>query len=191
MDKSNLTGPASIRKNWVALRAIATSFFRNIRKEHPEWTTKVLLENLDLPHTALMLDLAATAGFCCGAEPTTDEICAILAQQMNGIHSAEAISCQTGIALQKVQRVLETRAGGYGKAPYGYAPYGSNRAVSNGKASVSRRITVKGQLSYRGNRYSLGALYRGRTVFVRERESDLLVTWSDRSPLHLTRYQSR
>ena len=191
MDGNNSTASTPLQKNWAALRTIASSFFTNLRKDHPEWTSEDLFANLHLPHTALMLELVATAGFKCRAEPSTDEICTVMAQQINGVHSAEIISRNTGIDLQKVQQILEKASGGYGQAPYGCAPYGSNRAVSNGKSAVSRRTTVKGQLSYRGQRYSLGALYRGRTVMVRERERDLLITCNDRSPLHVTRYPSR
>jgi hypothetical protein len=86
-----------------------------------------------------------------------------------------------------VQRILAIHSGEYGVAPYGKAPYGGNRRTSDGGQAVPRRVTVQGQLSYRGKLYTLGVAYRGRKCEVRERVDQLLVTFGDRRPLYLTK----
>jgi len=177
------------QQNWAALKQLAFDDLRNLKEDHPEWTREILFAFLQLPRTALMLELAASAGFKCAA-PTAEEACAVLNQQTNGVRSEESIARNTGIDLEKVQKIIETRSIGYGQSAYGNTPFGGNRAVSDGKSAVARRTTVNGQLSYRGHRYSLGAMYRGRMVFVIERERELLITCNDRSPLHITRYRS-
>lgn len=176
------------RQNWLALKRIAADHSKSLRTQHQDWALEELMANLNLPRTALMLDMAATAGFVGATEPAVAEVYEVLTQQMNGVHSLEVIANTAGICVQKVQRLLEISSAGYCKAPFGCTAYGGYRAVSDGKTAVARRTTIKGQLSYRGKRYSLGALYRGRTVFAREKEGELLITCNDRSPLHVTRY---
>jgi len=93
---------------------------------------------------------------------------------MSGVESIEEIARQSSTDVEKVKKVIEAQQG-YGLSPYDTTPYGNTRAVSNNGSAVSRRTTVRGQLSYRGHRYSLGAPYRGRIVQVCEKANDLLI----------------
>jgi len=179
------------QENWRTLKKIALTHFSCVHVEKPHWTVEQLFEANSLPVTALLCELAVEAGFEHEIERTTVEDCEVLAGQTNIVHaSEEVISSNVGIGLKKVQGILKSRSAGYGHTPFGCTAYGGNRALSDGKSAVARRTTVNGQLSYRGHRYSLGALYRGRMVFVIERERELLITCNDRSPLHVTRYRS-
>jgi hypothetical protein len=179
------------RQNWIALKKLAQEYLADSRMRHPEWTLEDVLNRLDLPKTAMVTALVDAAGFRIRAEPTATEIGLVMSQFYNGVHSDEVISKQCGIVREKVCRILESCIPGYGKTPYGGASYGNNRAVSKGELSVCRHTTAKGQLSYRGHRYSLGSLYGGRAVYVKEVNNMLVISCNDRPPLQIRRYFNR
>jgi len=89
--------------------------------------------------------------------------------------------------LKQLHATLPQTDPGYGAVPFGTAPYGGTRRVSDGKSSVPRRVTINGQVSYRGRMYSIGRDYAARTCMVFERGTQLLMLFHDRRPLYVTK----
>lgn len=44
-----------------------------------------------------------------------------------GISSPKIIAKESGLPVERVQKILEPHSGGYGTSSYGKAPYGGNR----------------------------------------------------------------
>ena len=86
-----------------------------------------------------------------------------------------------------LQELNCSRVGAYGSAPFGKASYGGTRRTSDGKSSVPRRVTVNGQVCYRGQMYSIGRMYAGRTCQICERGDQLLLMFHDRRPIFVTK----
>ncbi len=177
----------STQRNWQALQRLSLAYLKELRHRHPEWKLDDPIAEFELPRTALFLDMAQKAGFVDAATPTAEQVCAVAGMVMRGMWSEATISSGLGIPIETVRAIFESHSKGYGTAPFGVSAYGGNRAFSNGKNGVSRRVTVAGQLSYRGKIYTLGAAYRGRNALVCEKGKQILVSFRDRSPLVLTR----
>src|SRR5258708_8841808 len=157
------------QRTWTSLKRIALEHFKLLRIQQPRWHCEDLLLSLELSPTALLHELAGLAGFKSRAEPSVQEVCAVAGKWMHGVSSPEAIASETNLPVERVHQILDFAQSGYGTSRYGEAPYGGNRKYSDGKSSVPRRVTVKGQLTYRGHTYTLGTAYRGRTVLLQER----------------------
>ena len=170
-----------------ALCSIALAHFNHLHSTHPGWHLEDLLQHLNLRPSKELAALAAQAGFKEGTEPTPDEVLRVARVCILGISSPQIIAKESGLPVERVQKILGLYSGGYGTSPYGKAPYGGNRKFSKDGNAVPRRVTVQGQLSYRGKKYTLGVAYRGRRCEVRERRGQLVLTFGDRRPLYLTR----
>lgn len=179
--------PSSTQENWQALQRIALRYFKDLRRTRGDCTATDVIAEMNLPETALILELLAKAGLREKERPTPDEVCAVAGMCIRGIWSESTISKESKIPIETVSAIFESFALGHGQAPYGLAPYGGNRRVSKNNQPVPRRITIVGQLNYRGKTYTLGAAYGGRNAMVREQDEQLLVTFIDKSPLYLTR----
>lgn len=185
MTASDKKSPTSLV--WNALQKLSLRYFHELRKRHQHWTLDELFLDLNLPRTALLIDLAQQAGFRHRIMPSAENVGAVAEKLLRGIDSVQIIASDLGISSEAVKVAIELCNKGYGSTPYGHLPYGSNRKTSDGKSAVTRRVTTVGQMSYGGKTYTLGAAYRGRMVQVRERGAQLLITFSDRSPIYLTR----
>lgn len=179
--------PTHSKENWQALRRIALRYFKEVHRTHPACQAEDIIRELNLPDTALIAELLNEAGLRGKNDPTPDQVCAVAGMCIRGVWSESTISKETKIPIEMVRAIFESYGRGYGQAPYGLAPYGGNRKTSKNNQPVQRRVTTRGQLAYRGKRYSLGALYRGRNAMIRERGEQLVVTFNDRAPLYLTR----
>lgn len=178
---------STTRQNWLALQEVTLKYFCEIHARHPEWTSEGLVDSLNLPRTALFLELANKAGFKRQAIPSPEQICAVANMIMKGVWSHLTIADELKLPLDVVAKIFESQSRGFGIMPYGVCPYGGNRKVSDGANAVARRVTTAGQISYRGTIYTLGAAYRGRSALIRERGDQLLVTFLDRAPVYIKR----
>jgi hypothetical protein len=175
------------QRNWLALRRIALCHMRHLRSTHPQWACEDLISALEMPRTALLLELAVSAGFTSRSCLSAEEVLAVTRTQGQGVCSHQVIALETGIPIERVRMILERQGAGYGGTPYGKTPYGRNRQYADGGAEVARRITVNGQMSYRGRMYNLGTAYRGRLAMVREDGRRLAVIIADQPPIFLAR----
>jgi len=175
--------------NWQALKGTVLRYFRELRAGHPDWFIETIYKELDLPKTALVKDLAAKAGFLEGRTPTPDEVCAVARLCIKGARTEQEIADNLGISIEKVQAVFEGYGLGYGVQPYGISPYGGNKSFSDGKKAVPRRVSMQGQLSYRGHMYTMGRPYRGRNVRVLEDGQQLHVAVNGGPTIRLARRQ--
>lgn len=169
----------------ATLREAATRFLRALHREHADWTDEDALKAIGAPSTPFFLELAQDAGFPPRDLPSQVETDAVAALARQGVWSSLVIAEETRIPEIHVRRILSACAAPYGAAPFGTTPYGSHRESSDGKSWVPRKITVNGQLSYRGHLYTLGRPYRGRYALVREECAKLLVDCRCRPRLEL------
>jgi len=175
------------KENWEALKRISLLYFKELRTRKPTLSIDDVVTELNLPKSGLIFELLRDACFRDKEAVTAEQACAVASMCLRGVWSQTVISQETGISTQKVDGILRSLKGGYGQLPYGKCSYGGSRKTSTNNQPVSRRVTIAGQLSYRGKTYTLGASYRGRNATVRERGEQLLVTFSDRSPLYLSK----
>jgi hypothetical protein len=166
---------SSTQQNWRALQRLAADLFAQLHVQHPSWCLEEAVAHLKLPRTALLIELLSNAGFPPRREPTPAETLAVDSALLHGVWSERVIAAETGIDVHRVRTIVQMRRGGYGSTPYGKEAYGGNRQTSDGSKAVPRRVTVTGQMSYRGRVYTLGAVYRGRQARVLERGQQLLV----------------
>jgi hypothetical protein len=178
---------SSTKQNWLALRHVTVKYFKELLQRNPNWHFDDLVAELDLPRTALFFDLAAEAGITVSAGPTPEQICIVASMVMRGGWSESSIASELGIPIDSVRTIFESFSKGYGNSPYGVSGYGGNRKFASGNTSVPRRVTIAGQLKYRGRTYTLGAAYRSRNARVQECGRQLLVTFNDCSPVRVTR----
>lgn len=175
----------STQRNWESLQRIAQAFFMQLRASHPEWSREDLFEVLSVAPTGLLCEMADRSGFRPKSDASGEEIAEVAARCLAGTWSDVVISQQTGIPLQRVRKVLSSLGVGYGSEPYGNRPYGSRRKRSDGRSLVERKVTVTGQMSYKGELYSLGKRYRGRVAKIREERDLLVVSFPDLPTLRL------
>lgn len=169
----------------VALQEAATRLLRVLRKENADWTDADALKAIGAPSTHLFRELARSAGFPPRVPAFQAETDAVAALTLQGVWSSLVIAEETGIPESRVRQLLALCPPTYGSAPFGEVPYGSNRRSSDGKVWVPRKITVNGQLSYRGYLYTLGRPYRGRYAKVREECAKVIVVCQGRPCLEL------
>lgn len=173
------------QKNWVALQRIAREFFLQARNANPAWTVEDFFAAYSIPHTALMQGLAKGAGFSNRTEPTPEEIALIQAMLAKGIVEEFSLAQETGIDVLRIRKAVLQLQASYGESSFGVATYGGNRQVSDGRSSVPRRVTLNGQLYYRGHVYNLGTNYRGRIAMVCDQGRQIVAVFSDRPTLVL------
>ena len=185
--------PTDTNLNWNALKRLAGLHLHSLHRDHPDWCLEDLHSALSLPRTALLSQMLRAAGFVDRQEPTLAEITAVAAQCFRGARSASTIGLNTGLPKERVQAILQAQVNGYGCGPYGRQPYGGNRKCSNGQSTVPRRVSDRGQLSYRGFKYTMGTVHRGQTVLLREEGQAILVRFQDGAEARMTRrrYLSR
>lgn len=175
----------------AALRETAAQYLRALRKDHTNWTQEDALKEIGAPRTAYFIELAEEAGFPSTSHPCQVEADAVMDLACKGVWSPLVIAEETGIPEVRVNQLLVQCPPPYGAVPFGEAPYGSHRSGSDGKTWVPRKVTVTGQLSYRGHLYCLGKQYRGRLALVREESAKLVVNCRDRPRLELAVRQAR
>jgi hypothetical protein len=176
----------STRVNWNALQTIALQYLKDVCLKSPGQSSQDILKKLDLPPTQLFFDLARQAGFSDNPPASPELTCAIAALFVRGIVSEQAIAKELSVSPELVLSVLESHKNMYGSAPYGAGSFGC-REYSNGNKIVPRQVTMSGQMSYRGENYTLGASYRGRRAMVREKGNHIFVAFVDRPSLCLHR----
>lgn len=173
------------QKNWVALQRIAREFFLQARKANPAWTVEDFFEAHSIPQTALMQELAKAVGFSTRTEPTQKEIALIQAMLAKGIVEEFSLAQETGIDVHRIRKAILLLQDSYGEGSFGVATYGGNRQVSDGRSSVPRKVTLNGQLYYRGHVYNLGTNYRGRIAMVCDQGKQIVAVFNDRPTLVL------
>lgn len=186
MNKRQRNTPTSTQDNWRGLQKLSLLFLKELHAKNPELRREDVLKMLALPNTSLMLDLLNSAGFTSKIEPSPGEILAVAATLMAGATSPEIVARETQVSLEIVNKVIAMKGAGYGTSAFGIGGYGNSREVSKGHALVRRRVTVNGQISYRGNIYSLGRVYGGRTVTLFERKKEIVVNLGDGAPIVLS-----
>lgn len=181
------SGADTTRANWEALLGLTADIFSELHRAHPEWATADLCEHLGLPRTNLFKRLARESGFAPARGLLPKEEAAVLRAMVQGVVCPEAISRQTGVPANRVREFVERvgvpfGAGGFGSTPW---PGGPVQALAKAEAAVAeRRVSRKGQFSYRGTAYTLGAAYGGSICWVRDAGSVLVVLCPGRP--HLT-----
>lgn len=160
---------------------ILVACLRYLRTQHPEWTDSDCATALTLPN-----DDVFRAQFHAACPPDTDalSVARVTALHQAGVWSTTVIAEESGVPEPLVRELL-AQPMGYGCLPFGVTPFGARRAQSDGTRAVPRRVTLMGQLSYRGKLYTLGQPYRGRMAWILERTESLVVTFADRPTLHL------
>jgi hypothetical protein len=157
-----------------------------LKRHHPTWTAEQVLTEAGIPAIPEIVRLLRAARFP-SHQPvgsTIGERERVLEALNLGIWSSQVIAEETGISRERVQRIIATDAG-FGLQPFGMSEYGRCKHRSVDGQAVSRRITPRGQVTYRRRTYSLGRLYRGRIAWIAERDRLLLVTVADRPTLEL------
>jgi hypothetical protein len=173
--------------DWAIARRMIRNYFANLRLLYPSLTVSELLNELALPDLPWLRNFAVEAGFFQDSFVAEYDHSIVLSQFQRGVWSPIILSQETGIPLERVITIV-TQAHEYGVGAYGLTPYGhGNRDVSDGNIPVLRRVSVVGQMCYRGHSYSLGNLYRGRTASVMERGPEVIVSFGDRPTLHLAK----
>lgn len=167
------------------LKQAALEHLRYLHSQHQDWLVEEALSAIKAPNTDLFKCLAAAAGFREPMHSNSGEFAAVMDLVRQGVWSSQVIAEEVRVPEDRVRQILTQCPIRYGTAPFGITPYGSSRNSSDGKSWVPRKISVNGQLSYRGHLYCLGKRYRGRHALVKEVATRLIVDCRDRPRLEL------
>lgn len=181
------TAKTTTQLNWIWLKRLTLRQLERVRTEHPEWSHERLFTEMGLPHTALLEDLAAEAGFRPEDAPSLEQANQIVALFARGIWALEVLAEETGLSVECITGVLDRHKLGYGIGPFGQEAFGGKRfrqRSRNGNA-VLRKVTLMGQMTYGNRTYTLGREYRGRIASVREDGERLLADFPDRPSITL------
>jgi hypothetical protein len=158
------------------LRRLGLLCLTDLRRANPEWSLDDLVRHLDLPDTRLIQELAQQAGFVRPDELTSRQENQILRSLLRGRVSVDAIAQENGIPPNAVKAFLKDNRFGYGAGGYGQVAWGQPFGVAaRPERSKTRRISRKGQFSYRGRVYGLGTGFAGEVCWIEEAGSRLLV----------------
>ena len=155
---------------------------------HPAWTTDDVLAFYQLAPTAFILELATRAGFRTNANGECNEMNIDSHPVPLGENIVEYIATATGLPLDFIQPQLGPIPSGFGEGEYGKTSYGYCRSYSDGGKPVQRKVTSKGQLSYRKHLYTLGKTYSGQIATIIEQGQILAVSFENSPPLTLGRH---
>jgi len=167
------------------LRRLGLNCLRALRVRHSDWTSTEARAALDLPESTLTDALLAEAGFPAPSEPSPQDTAAVLMRCAFGVWSAEVIAAETGLSLATVRRVFVRCSIDAAQRAYAERLVEGHRQLGNGNRAVPRRVTAVGQISYRGQLYTLGVAYRGRVALVIEQGRELHLRFVDRPPVVL------
>ena len=184
------SGADATKANWQALRRLAVLLFARLHKENPDWDFRDLEGNLSLPDAKLFQKLAEEAGFELGGALSPAQQNKILRAMLREIFSPEEIARATKLPLPEVKGFLEQVGVSFGAGGYGMFPLpGDPEKADDGAAPVAqpRRVSAKGQFSYKGRTYGLGSACAGRVCWVVEADSRLVVRFSDRPAIVVCR----
>ncbi len=176
-------GAAVTRANWEALRRLALLLFGRLRKANPDWGFEDLQRHLNLPFTKLFVELAEEAGFERRSAPTTTDQNKILRIMLQGMIDAEQIARETGLPPEVVQDFMRETGVPYGAGGYGTFPWpGAPKKKDDGllPSARPRKISGKGQLSYKGRVYGLGSSYANRRCWVQEAGTLVIINCAGR-----------
>ncbi len=176
------SGADATRDNWQALRRLAGLLFACLRRENPDWNLEDLERHLELPRTRLFQELGQEAGFEPRSTLSAADENRILKTMLRGVFSPEEIARETELRLPRVKEFLEKTGVPFDAGGWGMFPWPGERDGQEGPASKAepRRISKKGQFSYKGRTYGIGSLVANRTCWVEEAGSRLVVHFSDR-----------
>lgn len=162
--------------NWKALKRLSFQFLSNLHDAYPQWNFADLQRHLDIPDTKLMRDLAELAGFEQTAALPVAVQNKVLRLMLHGYCSPGEIAKKTGASSHQVETFMREAMPKYGNGKYGSTQWGSplEKAKIPTCAKI-RRISSRGQISYRGRLRGLGAEYANRICWIEEREKTLLI----------------
>ena len=174
-------GGEAMREDRRALCRLAGTVFVRLRREYPGWGFGELRKHLGLPDTKLFRELAEEAGFRLAGTLSPSEENAVLRALRRGVFGGEDVACETGLPLAKVEDFLDEvgvpfGAGGWGMFPWPGKP--GERAPGRPSRPEPRRVSKKGQISYRGRVYGLGSLYARSVTWVEDRGDKLVCRFS-------------
>lgn len=182
------SGSVTTRENWEALRRLALLHLSHERQANPGWRFEDLQRHLNLPSTKLIQEIAEEAGFEQRRKPSKSDENKILRAMLQGILGSDEIARKTKLPRKLVESFLKGAgvpygAGGYGRFPW---PGASSRRDDDALPSAARRrISEKGQLSYQGRVYGLGASYANRVCWIEEAGTRLVVHCAGRATVTL------
>jgi hypothetical protein len=158
-----------------------------VRQVHPDWTPERLLAESGILPDPTIVALIRALDSAIDQPPSYPDADhqRVIAAITVGIWSPRVIADETGISLDRVRSIIAHA--GYGLQPYGVGGYGRCRRPSIDGDAVRRRISSRGQMTYRRRTYSLGKLYRGRIAWIAERGQLLQVSVGDRPTVELPR----
>ena len=176
------SGSEATRENWRGLRRLANLLFARLRLEHEKWNYRDLKRELDLPPTKLFQELASEAGFPLQKPLLFSEERSVLKAMVAGVLGPEAISKATQLPLEAVRGFCHELGAPFGGGGWGMFSWpgrvrGEGGRSAGGHTSTVhlRRITSKGQMSYKGVLYGLGSSCAGSHCWVVEAGDRLIV----------------
>ena len=180
-------GAGTTRENWRTLQRLAALHLSTLRREHPDWDLETLQRHLNLPTTKLLAELAKEAGFEGSRALFSRQENKILRAMLQGILCPERIAMQARVSLEAVKKFLSENQFPYGSGTYGQVHWGgtAKEALDELPLSQPRSVSRKGQFSYKGRLYSLGASYAGSPCWIREAGERLLIHCPGRGTLTL------
>jgi len=161
------------------LTQLARALFPRLRRENPHWDYADLRDNLDLPDTDSLRECAREAGFALPGPLSRDEENTILRTLRRGVFGPEDVARETGLPLVFVKAFLDEIGVPFGAGGWGMFPWpckvGGRKRVS---MPEPRRVSAKGQLSFRGHTYGLGTRYAGAIAWVAEHDGKVIARFS-------------
>ena len=183
------SGADATRENWQALRRLALLCLADLRRQNPEWSLGDLKRHLSLPDTGLFQELTEEAGFEPPDALPAGEQNRVLRVMLRGVFSPREIARETKLPLPRVKEILDKAGVPYAAGGWGMFTWPGTQEAEEGSATAAtpRRVSKKGQFSYKGRKYGLGSACSTGICWVEEAGKSLIVRLPGRSSVTLSR----
>jgi hypothetical protein len=180
------TSAAQTPKEFIFLLVQCLSW---IKQQHPSLSDKELLSLIGCPNFPVYRELLSRGTCRCPGSETDaiheQQILDVLTSISSGTWSIDVIAAETNLDGQTVQLILD-HLSGYGMQPYGASFDGRCKKISKEGSPVQRRVSSIGQMTYRGQVYTLGKKFRGSVASIVDQGKTLFISCPNRPSITIT-----